>query len=80
MGRVRCAPGRKTDDATAAEPRDGQVAPPGAIDANKGGSDVNLDIDGYLTSTEFLTQFAAFVAAIFNLLFQSVLGGVLGGS
>ncbi len=45
----------------------------------KGGSDLNLDIDGYLTSTEFLAQLAAFVAAIFNLLFQGVLGGVLGG-
>lgn len=80
MGRVRCAARGETDDATAAEPRDRRVAPPGALDAKEGGSDVNLDIDGYLTSTEFLAQFAAFVAAIFNLLFQSVLGGVLGGS
>lgn len=38
-----------------------------------------FDIDGFLLSTEFLTQFATFVATFFNLLVQSLFGGFLGG-
>lgn len=33
-----------------------------------------LDITGYLLSNEFLTQFAAFVAAILDALVQMLLG------
>ncbi len=39
---------------------------------------MNLDIDGFLTSTEFLAQLAAFVAALVNIFFQSAFGGFLG--
>lgn len=38
-----------------------------------------LDIDGFLASTEFLTQLAAFIAALFGGLIQALLGTALGG-
>lgn len=37
-----------------------------------------LDIDGFLTSTEFLTQLAAFLSAIITTLFGGFLGNLFG--
>jgi hypothetical protein len=37
-----------------------------------------LDIGGYLTSREFLTQFAAFVSAVLSALFGILIGDFFG--
>ena len=39
---------------------------------------IDLDIGGFLASTEFLVQMAALVAAFLNIILQSILGGLLG--
>jgi len=39
-----------------------------------------LDINGFLTSREFLVQFAAFIAALFSGVLQTLLGGFAGTS
>jgi len=38
-----------------------------------------LDINGFLTSVEFLAQLAAFVSTILGALVASLIGGLIGG-
>jgi hypothetical protein len=37
-----------------------------------------LDIDGFLTSTQFITQLASFITAILTALLGSIVSGFLG--
>jgi len=37
------------------------------------------DIDGYLTSTEFVAQLASFIAAIFSALFSTLIADLFSG-
>ena len=39
---------------------------------------MNLDIGGFLTSTEFLAQIASIIVAILTALFGNLIGGVFG--
>ena len=39
-----------------------------------------LDIDGFLTSTEFVAQLAAFITAILSAFLGSILTGFFGGA
>ncbi len=41
---------------------------------------IDLDINGFLQSTEFLAQIAVLVATFLNLIVQKLLGGLLGAS
>jgi|GEM_PF-4482546 len=41
---------------------------------------MDLDIDGYLLSTEFIGQIATFVATFFTLMFQMLFGRFFGVS
>jgi len=36
---------------------------------------IDIDLDGFFLSTQFLSTFAAFVAAIVNALVQNLFGG-----
>ena len=41
---------------------------------------MNLDIGGFLTSTEFLTQLASIITAVITTLLGEVLAGIFGGT
>ena len=41
---------------------------------------MNLDIDGFLTSTEFLAQIASIIVAVLTTLFGNFIGGVFGAT
>ena len=39
---------------------------------------MNLDIGGFLTSSEFLTQIAALISELFSALFGTLISGLFG--
>ncbi|RJP30767.1 MAG: hypothetical protein C4547_16350 [Phycisphaerales bacterium] len=56
-------------------PADSRRAPPAAFLCAWEPDMIDIDLDGFFLSTQFLSTFAAFVAAIVNALVQNLFGG-----